>query len=317
MDRSLDEIISARPQKQSRRGRGSRNTSNAPPRDGVKKSYRDRVDLDRDWVHDRFDDDNGDSRSHRRDNRVRRDRASPDSEQPARLRIDNLHYDLTEEDLEGLFSGIGPVSRVRIDYDRAGRSEGVATVTYQYLEDAKQAIREFDGANAKGQPIRLTLLRGGAKAEKPKSLFERIERPHDRAERSLSPDDEGANNAGGRRRRGGRGRGGAGRRSDVSKPAPEHIDRYVPGQDSSNRRNTGRRPGERRDEKRKDGGGGGRQNGARPRKTQEELDQEMDDYWGTSAATAGAGAETVVTAPATTTTNEPAAAGDDDIDMIE
>jgi THO complex subunit 4 len=260
------------------------------------------------------------------------------------LRIDNLHYDLTEEDLEvnilfffksksetkamqGLFSGIGPVARVRIDYDRAGRSEGVATVTYQYLEDARKAIRDFDGANAKGQPIRLTLLPPGRgpKAEKSKSLFDRIERPRDRTERSLSPDEEGSNTTGGRRRRGGRGgrgRGEAGaaaggRRSDVSKPAPEHIDRYVPGQ--GQQRNTGRRPGDRRDEKRREGGGGGRQNGTRPRKTQEELDQEMDDYWGTTnTATTGA-AETVVTAPATTT--EPAApapaANDDDIDMIE
>lgn len=80
-----------------------------------------------------------------------------------------------------MFGNIGPVQRVRINFDRAGRSEGTATVTYQYLEDAKQAIREFDGANAKGQPIRLTLLpaggRGGPRAEKSKSLFDRIERP--------------------------------------------------------------------------------------------------------------------------------------------
>ncbi|CRG87243.1 Alpha-actinin-like protein 1 [Talaromyces islandicus] len=322
MDRSLDEIISERPQKQGgRRERRNRNTSNAP-RDGVKKSYRERVDLDRDWVHDRFQDE-GDSRAHRRNDRSRRDR-SPDADQPARLRVDNLHYDLTEEDLEGLFSGIGPISRVRIEYDRAGRSEGVAIVTYHHIEDAKLAIREFDGANARGQPIRLTLLRGGgaSRAEKGKSLFERIERPGDRSERSLSPASDGG--AGGRRRR----RGGRGQhRSDVSKPAPDHIDRYVPGQRSPVRRNGGggRRPGERRDEKRRDGagGGGGRAagSGPRPKKTQEELDQEMDDYWSATNNT-GAATETVA-APATETVaaesapTAAATAADDDIDMIE
>lgn len=232
--------------------------------------------------------------------------------------------------MEGLFSNIGPVQRVRINYDRAGRSEGTATVTYQYLEDAKQAIREFDGANAKGQPIRLTLLpsggRGGAgagslKTEKSKSLFDRIERPlADRTERSISPDGDGT--AGGRRRRGGRG--GRPGRSDTSKPAPDHIDRYVPGQQQSQRSptrrggQTGRRPGERRDDRRagnrdgRRGANGG--TGPRPKKTQEELDAEMDDYWGntaTAAATEGGAADTTATAGAAPAGN------DDDIDMIE
>ncbi|GAM36113.1 alpha-actinin [Talaromyces pinophilus] len=248
-----------------------------------------------------------------------------------RLRIDNLHWDLTEEDLEGLFSSIGPVQRVRINFDRAGRSEGTATVTYQYLEDAKQAIREFDGANAKGQPIRLTLLPGGGrggpggpKAEKSKSLFDRIERPlADRTERSLSPDGEGAT-GGGRRRRGGRGRTG---RSDTSKPAPDHIDRYVPGQQQSQRSptrrgQTGRRPGERRDDRRggnrdgRRGANGG--TGSRPKKTQEELDAEMDDYWSNTVAAAAEGGveEKAVSAPLTVAAGEPAG-NDDDIDMIE
>lgn len=37
-------------------------------------------------------------------------------------------------------------------YDRAGRSEGIAYVTYEFSRDAKKAIQEFDGANAKGMP---------------------------------------------------------------------------------------------------------------------------------------------------------------------
>lgn len=35
-------------------------------------------------------------------------------------------------------------------YDRAGRSEGTAFVTYETAKDASDAIREFDGANAAG-----------------------------------------------------------------------------------------------------------------------------------------------------------------------
>lgn len=258
----------------------------------------------------------------------------------SKIRVENLHYDITETDLEvcsylmlpyvhranndskDLFTRIGPVSNLSLVYDRAGRSEGVAYVTYTRLSDAKTAISEFDGANAKGQPIRLRIVPSGGgrrdrnpfdNVERPRgSLFDRVERPRD--SRSLSP--EGPE-GGGRRRRG-RGAG-PGRRSDVSKPPPDHIDRYVPGQRSPMRRGgDGRRRGRRDDGNRTDASGQRTANG-RPRKTQEELDQEMEDYWGGSA-NAGAGAadqeavqdEPQQVAPATT-----AAAGDDDVDMIE
>lgn len=224
----------------------------------------------------------------------------------AKLRVDNLHYDLTEEDLEvrhirnplssprlttlskqDLFTRIGPILSISLRYDRAGRSDGTAFVTYELLSDARLAIREFDGANAKGLPIRLTLLpTAPAKptitrnpfdtAQKPsRSLFDRIEAPKGRT-RSASPDRP--------------------RPTDTTKPAPEGIDRYVPGQRSRSPpprrsrddrdRGSGRRPGARREDSgpgrgrgRGRGEGRGTANG-RPRKTQEELDAEMEDYWG-------------------------------------
>ena len=51
---------------------------------------------------------------------------------------------------QGLFEKIGPVLELEIKYDRAGRSEGIAFVTYESHQDAKEAIREYDGANAAG-----------------------------------------------------------------------------------------------------------------------------------------------------------------------
>lgn len=230
--------------------------------------------------------------------------------------------------MQDLFSRIGPISNLSLVYDRAGRSEGVAYVTYNRLSDAKTAIAEFDGANAKGQPIRLTIVpAGGGKrdrnpfenVEKPRgSLFDRVQRPRD--SRSLSPESPSDSPDGGGRRRRGR-RAGPVRRSDVSKPAPDHIDRYVPGQQRSPVRRNGdgrRRGGPRRDDRNRNDGGGNRANG-RPRKTQEELDQEMEDYWGGSA-NAGAGAADQATVPDEPQQIAPAstaAAGDDDVDMIE
>lgn len=176
------------------------------------------------------------------------------------------------------------------------------------MKDARESVREFDGANAKGQPIRLSLVPGRRERQAGGTLFERVERP-------LSPASD-AESADGRRRRRGDDRG---RRSDLSKPAPDHIDRYVPGKRSPVRRNGGRRAGGR-DNRSHTENGGRRMVGGRPRKTQEELDQEMEDYWGGN----NAGAETAEAQPvqeAPQQAEAPAAAvpapADDDIDMIE
>jgi len=200
------------------------------------------------------------------------------------------------------------------------------------LRDARVAVREYDGANANGQPIRLTLLptpssasasaTSSAKprnpfdtAERPgRSLFDRIEKPTGRS-RSESPNRRA-------------------RRSDVSKPAPEHIDRYIPGERNDHRRRSPVPP--RRGDGRRGGGGGGpRRPGerrrrspgrdadghpivqGRPRKTQEELDAEMADYWGKDDAKENGSAETGAAHENPSQAATTVAAADDDIDMIE
>ena len=231
--------------------------------------------------------------------------------------------------IEELFTRIGPVQSIRLLYDRHDRSEGIAYINYFDIRHAREAIRQFDGANAHDQPIRLTMVpsapRGPPRspldtAPPPsRSLFDRISGPdtrNRRRARSASPT----------------------RHSDVTRPAPQGIDRYVPGQRGGRspirRRGTprdiprdgGRRPGARREPRpRKDDDGHAMVQG-RPRKTQEELDAEMADYWG------GNGEDAVTenknfAAPVNGgigSTNGPAEVtdaiapiGDDDIDMIE
>ncbi|KLJ06811.1 hypothetical protein EMPG_17706 [Blastomyces silverae] len=369
MDRSLDEIIAERPSSTRGPARNRPPRRNNAPRDGVKKTgsrlappppkpsgigkqhlddfqltspllieqqpFRtERANLDLDWVHDKFEDDRN-TPSYRGSRARRLDRFSPEPEQPqtgAKLRVSNLHYDLTEDDLEDLFTRVGPINALSLRYDRAGRSEGVAFVTYKRLVDAQTAIREFDGANAKGQPITLTMMpstSGSGRpagrnpfdfAEKPKgSLFDRTEKPHTRDSRSLSPEaSEKVDDTSGRV-------GGRGRRSDVSKPAPEHIDRYVPGQQTSRRRGDGgrgrgRRTGEVRDTQERNGsaaGPGRRAGNRRPQKTQEELDQEMEDYWGSTAAANGSGNGAAAPAASSFSAAPAPTALHDDIDMIE
>ncbi|KAJ8110306.1 hypothetical protein ONZ43_g5902 [Nemania bipapillata] len=186
-----------------------------------------------------------------------------------------------QSDLEGLFNKIGPVVKLELLYDRAGRSEGVAFVTYESRDDALDAIREFNGANAKGQPIHMTIVSSAPRrnpfdtAQMPgRPLSERITRP-----RSLSPNDRG-------------------------------IDRYVPEGGRRSHSPKPRRRGRRVGTRRENGGEtAARPTGrdGRPKKTQEELDAEMEDYFEKSNKnTAVATNEGQTTAQAT-----------DDVDMIE
>ncbi|RYP16452.1 hypothetical protein DL765_005129 [Monosporascus sp. GIB2] len=260
--------------------------------------------MDTAWVHDRFED----SHSYGRPRNARR-RDSPERhecvgltitpylhrsdslyrERGTKIKVENLHYELTEDDLDGLFNKIGPVVKLELLYDRAGRSDGTAFVTYDHREDALEAIREFNGANAKGQPIRLSLVTAAPRrnpfdsAHMPgRPLAERITRP-----RSLSPP----------------------RRSDNDRG----VDRYVPGRGSRSplprRRgggSGGRRPGSKREAGSDTGPPRGRD--GRPKKTAEELDAEMADYFNPSAGTADAPVE------AAGTSNGQVG---DDVDMIE
>ncbi|KAF4968161.1 hypothetical protein FSARC_4437 [Fusarium sarcochroum] len=275
MDRGLDEIIadtrSNRPRNQ--RGQGRRREPRQDfPRDGVRKVGTCAIPY-REWVHDRFEENNN-----RRAPAPRRRRESPDQESKgSKIRVDNIHYDLTEDDLDELFRRIGTVTRLQLRYDRAGRSEGTAYVTYELQEDAQEAIKQFDGANANGQPIRLSLLPSRNPFDSAvmpgRPLAERISTPGgDR--RSHSPH----------------------RRYDEDDAARRGIDRYIPGQGARRspmprgrgRGNQGgRRPGARREGREggreagrdQEGGRGGRGN-PRSKKTQEELDAEMADYFG-------------------------------------
>lgn len=186
-------------------------------------------------------------------------------------------------------------------YDRAGRSTGSVFVTFEFFEDAHEAVRQFDGANAKGQPIHLKVLpplrrREPAGAGRP--LSERATLPSSR-NRSRSP-----------------------ARDLEDEAARRNIDRYVPGGRRDRERSPmrargrerGRRPGTGRDRDRGRGNGdAGRDGGdrpgrdGRPKKTQEELDAEMEDYFNAQAANGGGHAAAPAAAPA----------AEEDFDMIE
>lgn len=218
---------------------------------------------------------------------------------------------------------------MRVLYDRSDRSQGIAFITYLHVEDASVAVREYNGANAMGQPIRLSLSH--APAAKPRNPFDFVEKPA----RSLFDRIDDKSSGGGRRR-------GRSASPTSSRPNRAEIDRYVPGgrerrasRSPMRRRGTpreaGRRPGARREESGRGGRGGRRGDGegratqGRPKKTAEELDAEMDNYWGGAGGSAvdapeQSGREPQVETVAQGQNNAMAATStinaDDDIDLM-
>lgn len=115
-------------------------------------------------------DDRGERRE-RPDKGERRERSprggNPNSVESARVYVGNLSYDVSEQDLQELFKGIGGVRNVEIVYNRSThRSKGYGFVEMLHVDEAKRAVEVLhdqffmgrqmtvSGAKSKGQDDR-------------------------------------------------------------------------------------------------------------------------------------------------------------------
>jgi RNA recognition motif-containing protein len=62
-----------------------------------------------------------------------------------KLYVGNLPYETTEQDLQALFEGMGPIARITVMKDRdTGRARGFAFVEMNSEDGARRAISELD-----------------------------------------------------------------------------------------------------------------------------------------------------------------------------
>jgi cold-inducible RNA-binding protein len=72
----------------------------------------------------------------------------------SKLFVGNLSPEITENDLQDIFSACGPVNEVNLMMDRAtGRSRGFAFVTMASAEAAQEAIQNIGGKTFKGRNL--------------------------------------------------------------------------------------------------------------------------------------------------------------------
>ncbi|KAL6988131.1 hypothetical protein U1Q18_013878 [Sarracenia purpurea var. burkii] len=88
-----------------------------------------------------------------------------ESAESGRLYVGNLPYAMTSSELSEIFGEAGRVIYVEIVYDRVtDRSRGFAFVTMGSVEEAKEAIRMFDGSQVGGRTVKVNfpeVPRGG------------------------------------------------------------------------------------------------------------------------------------------------------------
>jgi len=172
MDRALDDIIT-----QNRRGRGGRgrgrgsrfggNTGGAFRQrrsGGFARSSpysRNRNTEDGAWEHDKFEE-------------VEEEEEFDDEvdvpisrgggiETGTKLKVSNLQFSVTTDDIKDLFESVGDVKKAEVDFDKSGRSLGTAIVVYARKADALKAVARYNNVPLDNKPMHIAII-GGAGA---------------------------------------------------------------------------------------------------------------------------------------------------------
>jgi RNA recognition motif-containing protein len=73
-----------------------------------------------------------------------------------KLYVGNLSYEVTQQDLEGLFAQAGTCESVAVIIDRAtGQSKGFGFVEMSSNAEAQKAMQQFNGHDLKGRALKV------------------------------------------------------------------------------------------------------------------------------------------------------------------
>ncbi|KAI6352993.1 hypothetical protein MCOR25_009222 [Pyricularia grisea] len=74
-----------------------------------------------------------------------------------RLYVGNIHFSITEQDLQNVFEPFGELEFVQLQKDDSGRSRGYGFVQFRDATQAREALEKMNGFDLAGRPIRVGL----------------------------------------------------------------------------------------------------------------------------------------------------------------
>ena len=78
---------------------------------------------------------------------------------PMKLYVGNLHCNISEEMLKGIFEPFGRIQSIQLMKDQeTDRSKGYGFITYMEAEDAKKAMEHLNGFELAGKDMKVKLF---------------------------------------------------------------------------------------------------------------------------------------------------------------
>jgi len=92
-----------------------------------------------------------------------------------RLYVGNIHFSITEQDLQNVFEPFGELEFVQLQKDDTGRSRGYGFVQFRDATQARDALEKMNGFDLAGRPIRVGLGNDKFTPESTANLLQRFQ----------------------------------------------------------------------------------------------------------------------------------------------
>ncbi|KAI0484453.1 splicing factor, CC1-like protein [Xylariaceae sp. FL0804] len=92
-----------------------------------------------------------------------------------RLYVGNIHFSITEQDLQNVFEPFGELEFVQLQKDDTGRSRGYGFVQFREADEAREALEKMNGFDLAGRPIRVGLGNDKFTPESTANLLQRFQ----------------------------------------------------------------------------------------------------------------------------------------------
>lgn len=92
-----------------------------------------------------------------------------------RLYVGNIHFSITEQDLQNVFDPFGELEFVQLQKEEQGRSRGYGFVQFRDPDQAREALEKMNGFELAGRPIRVGLGNDKFTPESTANLLQRFQ----------------------------------------------------------------------------------------------------------------------------------------------